>query len=90
MDRAHTYVAGSRHKDNCHFFCNQKEIDELSGLLDRGIKPNHSERIVTLARLMSEDRYKTLAIEHLKEDQIELLITQEKMRESSRSHELIL
>ncbi len=27
MDRSNTYVASSRHKDNCHWFVDKKEID---------------------------------------------------------------
>ena len=27
MDRAASYVAGSRHKDNCHWFVNDQELD---------------------------------------------------------------
>ncbi len=29
MDRANTYVAGSRHRDACHWFCNHKEIESI-------------------------------------------------------------
>ena len=63
MDRANTYVAGSRHKDDCHWFFNSKEI-ELSA------KPNgemvtYDERLLELAKLMKREQRSTLAIEHL-------------------------
>ena len=64
MDRANTYVAASRHKDHCHIFCNQKEIDGISGVLDSGVAGTLESRLNTLAKYMSQDKYKTLAIEH--------------------------
>jgi conjugative relaxase-like TrwC/TraI family protein len=69
MDRANTYVAGSRHKDNCHWFFNSKEID-LSA------KPNnemvtHDERLLELAKFMKREQRSTLAIEHLTDIQNE-------------------
>ena len=63
MDRANTYVSGSRHKDNCHWFFNIKEIDLLA-------KPSgeivcHKERLLEISKLMKREQRSTLAIEHL-------------------------
>jgi len=59
MDRANSYVAGSRHKDNCHWFFNNQELSFLS---------DHHEidNIKTLAKAMSTDKRKDMAIEHIK------------------------
>jgi ATP-dependent exoDNAse (exonuclease V) alpha subunit len=71
MDRAHTYVAGSRHKDNCHFFMNTKELSEL-------VKPVHlqlssnEQQLQTLADLMASENRKRLAIEYIDKQQTEL------------------
>jgi conjugative relaxase-like TrwC/TraI family protein len=56
MDRANTYVACSRHKDNCHLFVNKKEIDAV----------DQSEIIKRLVSFMSNDKKNNLAIEHVK------------------------
>lgn len=64
MDRANTYVAASRHKDRCHIFCNEMEIDGISGVLDSGLVGTSESRLNTLVKCMSQDKYKTLAIEH--------------------------
>jgi conjugative relaxase-like TrwC/TraI family protein len=63
MDRANTYVAGSRHKDVCHWFLNAKEIDISA-------KPNgdivtHDERLLEVSKLMKREQRSSLAIEHL-------------------------
>lgn len=58
MDRANSYVAGSRHKDNCHWFFNNQELSVLS---------DHHEidNIKILAKAMSTDNRKEMAIEHI-------------------------
>jgi len=56
MDRANTYVACSRHKDNCHLFINENEILDDSS--------DHT-RINELAQLMSSDNKKALAVEYM-------------------------
>ncbi|KGJ95579.1 MobF family relaxase [Colwellia psychrerythraea] len=56
MDRANTYVACSRQKDNCHLFVNKKEIDAV----------DQSEIIKQLVSFMSNDKKNNLAIEHVK------------------------
>jgi ATP-dependent exoDNAse (exonuclease V) alpha subunit len=55
MDRANTYVACSRQKDNSHLFINHKEIEEV----------NNIPPIDYLSKLMSLDNKNLLAIEHL-------------------------
>jgi len=55
MDRANSYVAGSRHKDNCHWFFNNQEIRLLS---------DHYE-MHSLAKAMSTDKKKKMAIEYI-------------------------
>lgn len=54
MDRANTYVACSRQKDNSHLFINNKEIDD------------NQSRISYLKERMSSDDYPILAIEYVK------------------------
>lgn len=58
MDRAAAYVAGSRHRDQCEWFCNGKALDELHPATNDG------ERIQHLAEMLSTDRYQALALEH--------------------------
>lgn len=70
MDRANSYVAGSRHKDNCHWFVNSKEIDDLSGQSDQSQALDNAQRLIILANQMSRDRYKTLATEYLSKDHL--------------------
>ncbi len=55
MDRANSYVAGSRHKDNCHWFFNNQELRLLS---------DHYE-MHSLAKAMSTDKKKKMAIEYI-------------------------
>ncbi|MGY6525363.1 MobF family relaxase [Vibrio parahaemolyticus] len=66
MDRAYSYVAGSRHKDNCHWFINKSNIEES---YNNG-KPLTSLQVLDYAsKGMSLDSYKCLAIEYLSENQ---------------------
>jgi conjugative relaxase-like TrwC/TraI family protein len=65
MDRSASYVAGSRHKDNCHWFANREEIDALSGAKDCGMRIDDSQRLQILAHRMSTNRIPHLAIEFL-------------------------
>jgi len=71
MDRSASYVAGSRHKDNCHWFVNSQEMDTLSGASDKGISGTEQTRLTTLARCMSTNKDKYLAVEYLAEQQIQ-------------------
>ena len=68
MDRSNTYVAGSRHKDNCHWFVNNKEIDELASIDNKSLKEDE-KRLKILAKLMASENRKKLAIEYLKNEQ---------------------
>jgi conjugative relaxase-like TrwC/TraI family protein len=75
MDRANCYVAGSRHKDNSHWFINNKEIDALTS--PDGGKISAEQRIAILAEQMSREQLSTLAIEHLTDKQrLQYLIAQ--------------
>jgi len=67
MDRAASYVAGSRHKDNCHWFVNGQELDAQSGQSDKGEAPTLAARLKTLARCMSINKHKAMASEYLAE-----------------------
>jgi ATP-dependent exoDNAse (exonuclease V) alpha subunit len=69
MDRAASYVAGSRHKDNCHWFVNGEELDAQSGQKDRGEAPTLEARLNTLSRCMSVNKHKAMAIEYIAEQE---------------------
>lgn len=69
MDRATSYVAGSRHKDNCHWFFNQSSIEQGC---NNGELLTRTEALKAVAELMSQDRYKCLAIEYVKEPVVEV------------------
>lgn len=58
MDRANSYVACSRHTDNCHLFVSDSEISD-------GSISNDKDRLRSLSQLMSKDSHKVLAIEHI-------------------------
>jgi conjugative relaxase-like TrwC/TraI family protein len=58
MDRANTYVASSRHKDNCHLFVNKLEITENKELNDVEIN-------FLLANKMSFEKGSKLGVEYL-------------------------
>lgn len=75
MDRATSYVAGSRHKDNCHWFFNQTSIEQAC---NNGESLTRPEALKAVAELMSQDRYKCMAIEYFD--------AQEEIRQ--REHEL--
>lgn len=70
MDRANTYVAASRHKDESHIFCNRREIDERLGANDTDRKIDDKERRHCLAAMMSRENAAKLAIELLPENHI--------------------
>jgi conjugative relaxase-like TrwC/TraI family protein len=63
MDRASSYVAGSRHKENCHWFIDRAAID----LMDE--HQNDQERLASLAELMSRDQQPQLTLDYLKQPQ---------------------
>lgn len=72
MSRANAYVAGSRHKDNCHWYFNKKELAELS-LIDEGKKPEHENLLETVSQSMSLDAREQLAVELFEKDKTELV-----------------
>lgn len=65
MDRANCYVAGSRHKDNSHFFINKNDINHL--YLTTNETSNDIER---LASLMSRVSKSDLAMDLLSQNQL--------------------
>jgi ATP-dependent exoDNAse (exonuclease V) alpha subunit len=68
MGRASTYVAGSRHRDNCHFFVNQKDIDFLVSPTRDNV--SQENRLSKLAERMRREQCSSLAIERLTEEQL--------------------
>jgi hypothetical protein len=68
MGRDSTYVTGSRHRDNGHFFINQKEIDFLVN--PTGDNVLHDVRLSKLAELMRREQHSSLAIESLTKNQL--------------------
>ncbi len=72
LDRAHSYVACSRHKVKAHIFANAEELSELipSDFEHAPIEIGLRE---ALAAQMSRDNRPKLAIEYLTNDQISLL-----------------
>lgn len=67
MDRAASYVAGSRHKDNCHWFINGQELDAQSGQAYKGQTHDMGTRLNTLARCMNINKNKAMASEYIAE-----------------------
>lgn len=65
MDRANTYVALSRHKDESHLYVTRLEMTERANLFKDVSEPTEELRQATLANLMKQERYASLAIEHL-------------------------
>jgi hypothetical protein len=86
MDRAASYVAGSRHKDNCHWFVNGQELDAQSGQSDKGEAQTLAARLKTLSRCMSVNKHKAMTREYLAERQAEKQA--EKQAEQSKDNEL--
>lgn len=86
MDRAASYVAGSRHKDKSHWFINGQELDAQSGQRDKGETPTLEARLKTLARCMSVNKHKAMASEYIAEQQAEPETT--KQAEQSNDNEL--
>jgi ATP-dependent exoDNAse (exonuclease V) alpha subunit len=66
MDRAASYVAGSRHKDNCHWFVNGRELDDYNDDAITEERNLQESRIETLAKCMRTSRHKAIALEYLK------------------------
>ncbi|WP_070968169.1 hypothetical protein [Vibrio sonorensis] len=64
MDRANSYVAGSRHKDNCHWFFNSREIDLVSQHAEKTTITDEI-RVQSIAQVMSSERRKSMALEYL-------------------------
>lgn len=67
MDRAASYVAGSRTKDKAWFFVNGQELDALCGKSESGKFSDKASRLNILARNMKSNRHKVMASEYLDE-----------------------
>lgn len=65
MDRANTYVALSRHKDESHIYVNEAEINERAKIIDKHSETLLKSRQTVLSTLMKQDRHSSLAIEYL-------------------------
>ena len=65
MNRANTYVALSRHKDESHLYINSAEMNERCRVKDISVEPTQEMREAQLAELTKRDNYHSLAIEHL-------------------------
>ncbi len=86
MDRAASYVAGSRAKDKAWFFVNGQELDAQCGISDNGDKPDLATRLDVLARNMKVNRHKTMAMEYL-DEQAALAAEQTKEQQAEASQE---
>ncbi|MBL4942020.1 MAG: hypothetical protein JKY81_10195 [Colwellia sp.] len=53
FDRANTYVAGSRHKQNCYWFFNSEETD--IALLDEQLSINDQSRLKLVANWCKQE-----------------------------------
>lgn len=72
MDRANTYVAASRHKDESHIFCNRHEIEECIPDSSRDMSKLAQKREEMLVSMMTKDNLASLATEKLVVESIEL------------------
>tara|TARA_R110002033_G_C3896713_1_gene239577 strand:+ start:3455 stop:6034 length:2580 start_codon:yes stop_codon:yes gene_type:complete len=69
MDRAHSYVSCSRHKDKAHIFANSQELeDDIPEAFKHA--PHHKGLLEALAKNMSRENRPKLAIEHLSDDEL--------------------
>jgi conjugative relaxase-like TrwC/TraI family protein len=72
MDRANSYVAGSRHKDDCHWFFNKKEISLLeSSNPNQNVNDGLINTVDVISKIMSTCRSKAMALEYLKESTLQ-------------------
>jgi conjugative relaxase-like TrwC/TraI family protein len=65
MDRPHAYVAGSRHRDQCHWFINRKEVQMMANIDETDRTITDKECLDTLAQTLSQDNYSSLATEYV-------------------------
>jgi len=76
MDRAHTYVACSRHKDKAHIFVNSQELEEdipdsfQHAPRERGLRE-------ALSKNMSRDNRPKLASEYLSQKELDIALNKE-------------
>ena len=64
MGRAASYVAGSRHKDTCHWFVNGSKLNEISNVKMHKNTSIYLYRLETLAKCMRAEKYCSMALEH--------------------------
>lgn len=72
MNRANSYVTGSKHKDNCRWFFNKKELAELSSPEINKL-PELDRLLETVSECMSLDAREKLAVELISEKAKELV-----------------
>lgn len=65
MDRRHAYVAGSRHKDECHWFVDTSSID--ANLESKQI--TQQQRLEALAHGLEQNNEAKLTLDYLKENE---------------------
>nr|WP_277344607.1 MobF family relaxase [Pseudoalteromonas sp. SA25] len=64
MDRAASYVAGSRHKDRCHWFVDGSTLDVHYGLDAVNGKDQNTIKVKRLAEYMGSERSEVMALEY--------------------------
>jgi ATP-dependent exoDNAse (exonuclease V) alpha subunit len=64
MDRSASYVAGSRHKDRCHWFVDGSTLDVHYGLDTINEKDQNTIKVKRLAEYMSSERSEVMALEY--------------------------
>lgn len=85
MDRAHSYVAGSRHREHCHWFINREEIDTQLHRESLGKAAiGNTQRLEMLAELMASDRHKTTTLAYLSAQELAALREAARVRTASR------
>ncbi|MGF1810235.1 MobF family relaxase [Vibrio alginolyticus] len=84
MGREYSYVAGSRHKDNCHWFVTENEIVTQPNL------SNTHEKITALAELMNREQPSKLAIEYFSTRQYQQYGISQPLAELNRVREAVI
>ncbi|MDC9510114.1 MobF family relaxase [Pseudoalteromonas sp. Angola-4] len=66
MDRAASYVAGSRHKDRCHWFVDGNSLDVQNALdaVNEKVQNQNPIKVKRLAEYMSSERSEVMALEY--------------------------
>ncbi|HCG8652432.1 TPA: relaxase domain-containing protein [Vibrio parahaemolyticus] len=69
MGQRETYVALSRHKDESHMYVNRAEINEHAKSSDEHLVLTDELRQATLEKLLKQELFASLAVEHLLESE---------------------